>query len=510
MDALAAYRAGEAALGQGRPAEALVAFDAAVAARPGFGEAHYGRGRCFEQLGRVAEAEAAFRKAVARAPKMAEAHQRLGLALIGLGRAGEGARALRRAAALAGRTPTGRMSEAYALNAEGKPGEAEAVLERLVAETPDHAAAHGFLGQLAAERGDGPRARVAFARVVALDSAAAGRWYDLVRVAPLSEAERPWLDRMIAVDGPHLHPIERALLLLAIGRACDDLGEPERAMLAWTASGELRARLRPYDDALVEKRLAWIAAGSPGMGAGSPPPPPPPSGPRPILIVGLPRSGTTLVESILARHPDVGAAQELPYWNRVGAEAQAGVADSPEVAADAYRRVLRAASDRANVTDKRPDNFWWLGPALAACPDAVVVHVRRDLADTAVSILQNFFQPRPDMPAAPDAIVAYVRAYERTMAHWRSVLPSARLVEIDYAELVGAPDREIVRLLDSVGLPFASACLTPERSERRINTASMWQARRAIGAGQVGRWRRYAPWLGALAALVPDSEKGAR
>jgi hypothetical protein len=211
------------------------------------------------------------------------------------------------------------------------------------------------------------------------------------------------------------------------------------------------------------------------------------------------------VESVLARHPQVGAGQELAFWNQRGREAMARdevpLGDALRQTADAYLGVLRGLSAAARVTDKKPDTFMWAGLALHAFPQARIVHCRRSPLDTCVSILANFFAPRPDFSTEPGDLVFYVREYERVMAHWRATLPPGRFLELDYEDLVGDPEPAIRRLLAFCELDWDPACLQPERSDRLVSTASLWQVRQPISRSSVGRWRRYAPWLGELLAL---------
>ena len=219
------------------------------------------------------------------------------------------------------------------------------------------------------------------------------------------------------------------------------------------------------------------------------------------------------MESVLACHSQVGAGQELAFWNQHGRSIMANgavpVGAAVHELADTYLAVLRSLSSAAHVTDKKPDNFVWAGLIHLAFPAARIVHCRRHPVDTCVSILANFFAARPDFSTEPGDLVFYYREYERLMAHWRATLPPDRFLEVDYEALVADPEPVIRRLLDFCGLDWEAACLHPERSARRVNTASLWQVRQPIFGGSVGRWQRYEPWLGALRALLPRTDQQA-
>lgn len=502
------FELGKALLASGRPQEALPLLDQAVALQPASAPARVQQGIALEQLGWHAQAADAYRQAIALMPRLAEAHARLGIVLRVQDQRQEAAQSFRRAAELGPGTSLGRLSAAYALIAEGADEPARQALRRVIAVEPDNAPAHVELGKLLAEAGDATQARAAFAKVVRLNPRAAGHYLDLARIRRLTEADRPLLDQMLAAaQRTDLRELHRVQLELAIGKAYDDLDDPQQAMQHYVAGNQLKGRIRPLDRALVARRTQWqidtftrdffarsAATGSPD--------------PTPLLVLGMPRSGTTLVESVLACHSQVGAGQELAFWNQRGRSIMAEAAVPGDAAlrelADSYLAVLHSLSGAARVTDKKPDNFVWAGLIHHAFPAARIVHCRRHPVDTCVSILANFFAPRPDFSTEPGDLVFYYREYERLMAHWRTTLPPDRFLEVEYEALVADPEPVIRRLVDFCGLAWEDSCLHPERSDRRVNTASLWQVRQPISGGSVGRWQRYEPWLGPLRALLPE------
>ncbi len=189
----------------------------------------------------------------------------------------------------------------------------------------------------------------------------------------------------------------------------------------------------------------------------------------PVLIVGMPRSGTTLLEQIISSHPEVSAGGELNFWNERGAAwRRAGPAGSEAPflghAAAEYLGVLRAIGPRAaRVTDKMPFNFLWAGLIHLAFPRATIIHSRRAAIDTALSIHQTQFHLGLAFPTGGAELVAYFRSYQRLTDHWRRVLPKDRFIEVDYEDLTRAPEPAIRRIIACCGLAWNDACLRPEQ-----------------------------------------------
>jgi hypothetical protein len=236
----------------------------------------------------------------------------------------------------------------------------------------------------------------------------------------------------------------------------------------------------------------------------------------PVLILGMPRSGTTLVEQIVSMHPKVAAGGELHFWNQRGTawhRSGAAGAETPflaQTAAD-YLGLLRAiAPTAARVTDKMPFNFLWAGLIHIPFPRAIIIHCRRAAIDTALSIHQTHFYPSLPFPTGGSELVAYIRSYMRLMAHWRRVLPADRFIEVDYEVLTRAPEPEIRRIIAACGLSWHDACMRPEYNPRAVRTPSKWQAWQPIYRTSVARWRRYEPWLGPCALSSTTSRTLAR
>ena len=483
----------------GRIDEAAKAFREALAADPRFALASLRLGTVLQARGEEGEALASYQRAATLEPTLAQAWFRAGVLLEALGRIDEAVDAFRRGSSPD--TAIGQLARARVLLAERRHQDAQAELRALLALYPGHLEATALLGTLLADSGELEEARQCYERVTT-SLHYAGCFYDLVRCRPVTQADAGLLARMrAAVEVRGSHPETRLKVHLALGKAADDVGDHREAMRQFDAADTLRTALGRFDPAAFEARVERLIASYPReRPAGVTQ-----AGPAPILIVGLPRSGTTLVEQILSCHPDVTGAGELPFWTERGATwVQAGDAGmKPAFSGQAgldYARVLHRIGG-GRVTDKMPLNILWAGLINESLPRATIVHVRRSPLDTAVSIHRTYFNPRVAFPTGGTALVSAIRAVERLGAHWRTVLPRERFVELDYERLVSEPERVIRGLLATCGLSWDDACLRPERNGRIVQTPSKWQVRQPISAASVGAWRRYQPWLGVLAEL---------
>ena len=489
---------GQVCLQAGRPDEAVEAFRAALVLDPGFALAHLHLGIALLGQGDDAGALAAYQDASRLQPSLVEARYHAGALLETLGRAPEAIAAFRRAAAGTPRTSLTRLANARALLAAGSDAEAERALRQLLTLDPAALSATELLGTIASSAGRFQEAFDLLDRATRDAPQLAGSYYELVRCRRLTPADGELIARMqAALATPNLPPELLLKLHLALGKAFDDLDDPERAMRHYDLADEWRRTLCRFDAAAFAARIDRLIARNTAESVTEAAP----HGQRdatPILIIGLPRTGTTLVEHILSAHPQVHAGGELPFWT--------GHADTQEPAASAlqYLRLLHElAPGAARVTDKSPFNILQAGLIHAALPDAAIILCSRSPIDTALSIHRTYFNQHVAFPTGGDALVAAIGAVERLAAHWRRVLPSARLHEVVYEELVATPEPVIRRLLAACGLSWSDACLRPELNPRAVHTPSKWQVRRPISTAAAGAWRRYEPWLGPLAALAP-------
>jgi tetratricopeptide (TPR) repeat protein len=517
-DPLIQHDLGLACLEVGRVPDAIAALQRAVAINPRYADAYFRLGIALEKLGNIGGAIAAYDRATKLQPSLTEAWFRFGALAETLGNREEAIGCFQRAAVNGGRANFGRLGNARALLIEDRNQEAEQVLRETLVADPGNAMAYELLGNLLSDFGRFDEARACFERAIGLAPLLAGSYYDLVRCRPVTSDDNALLQEMqAALATPGLEAGQRLRLHLAIGKAAEDLGDYGLAMQHFDAADTVRRGSTSFNstafsseiDRLIARCTPELIAQAPQLGN---------CDATPMLIIGMPRSGTTLVEQIVSMHPEVGAGGELNFWNERGAfwhPSGAAGNEAPFVstenqvpeflakAAADYLGVLHTlAPTAARVTDKMPFNFLWAGLIHLALPRAIIIHCRRDAVDTALSIHQTHFHPSLAFPTGGAELVAYFQDYRRLIDHWRSVLPADRFIEVDYEDLTRVPEPVIRRIIAACGLAWHDACLRPESNPRAVKTPSKWQTRQPIYRTSVARWRRYEPWLGPLRALV--------
>jgi Flp pilus assembly protein TadD len=499
---------------EGRWYEANAVMQEVVRNDPSNPRAHHDLGLTYLHCGRPREAAASFERALSLQPGVGEPLRRLADALEQDGREAESLLACRKLGRTADDPLERRHFLGKALMMEGKFDEAESELRRVLALAPERTMTRILLARLLANRGEFEEVVNQLSQVVEALPSAFGQ---LTEAKRMTAADRPLIDRMCAVaERPGLSAMQRASVHFGLGKSFDDLGDYAGAMRHYLEANRLRALSARFDRASIvamfDFLIATLGAESFAGLRRSLARPVSPGDELPLLVVGMPRSGTTLVEQILTCHPAVASAGELSFWDdrlkrwrlrRIGDLKVPAVA---EVAED-YRALLRRFGPEAQrVVDKAPANFQRLWLIRLAFPEARIIHCRRHPVDTCLSNFFTNFLGRFDYAWDRGDLAFFYRQYQRLMNHWRAVLPADRFIEVEYERLIADREAETRRLVAFCGLDWDDACLAPERNHRAVQTASVWQTRQPVYNTSVDRWRNYEPWLGELRELLPAAK----
>lgn len=450
----------------GRPGAAIGHFREAVRLQPNFAQACNNLGAALQAINNIAESIRWFERAIELLPEYADAHANLGTSLA--------------------------MSERFE--------EARSHFDSVIRSNPQDPTIYEKIGSAAVMKGDLSEGMRAYARGLEIDPRR-GALYRLLANAKRLPEDDPYFSAMerLGDERQTLSLDQQLELHFALGKAYMDNARYDRSISHFLSGNSIKRRFVWYDEAATIASLAGIAHAFSAEGIralegfGDP-------SRVPIFIVGMPRSGTTLVEQILASLPGVHGAGELETFPSAVAEVLPVQQKlTPEtlraLGARYVRDVMAMAPDALRVTDKMPANFRFVGLIHLALPNARIIHTRRDPVDTCMSCFAQIF--RGDQPFAYELaeLGRYYRAYERLMDHWRRALPPGVMIEVRYEELVADLESNARRIVAHAGLDWDPACLAFYETQRTVRTASASQVRRPLYKTSVGRWRPYADLL---------------
>jgi tetratricopeptide (TPR) repeat protein len=444
----------------------------------GSANALLGLGKTLYRKDALAEAEDSARKALTLAPNQGEAWCLLGLVQSARGKERDAEDSYRRSLELRPEDATALCGQAHILAREGRLEEADALLKRALERNPNHIAS-------------------LYARVARH------------KVGP-DDQELRTLRSLLSREGD-LSPDDRQSIHFALGKALDDLGDYDHAFPHFLEGNRLKRLTLVFDpdadtkstDLTISLFTRELFERVQGKGFHTD---------LPIFVLGMPRSGTTLTEQILASHPEVYGAGELSLLMDILTASDARRQRLPfpyslstlnretvKRWGKDYAKKLREYAPRASrITNKMPANYKALGAIPLMLPEARIIHVRRNAVDTCLScFMQSFLHGQEATYDLTDLGHHYVN-YARLMEHWRSVLPEGSFLEVQYEDLVADTEAQARRLVEYCGLKWDDACLAFHKAERFVRTASISQVRQPIYRSSVERWRKYEKFLDPL------------
>ena len=504
---------------RGQLAEAERLYQEALALKPDYLDAHLQLGLLHAARRDYAAALACYDAALELEPRFYPAWAGRGEALFELARQDEALAAFRHARELADRDPGQLQMLGSAFREAGDYAAARECHERALALQPGDAQGHNSLGNALGMQGDFAGAERQYRKALALKPGYAGALHNLSGIARLRRDDPSWpeLQRLERQLG-ELPPQEALLVHFTLGKVREDAREYPAAFGHYAAGNRLKRASIRYDEARQTQFFRDILRGfdadflASRAGAGS-------DDTRPVFIVGMPRSGTSLAEQILASHPEVYGAGEI-HALRNSLRAELPVAEDDYVlpgqlaALDAqalgrsggrYRAYLDALAPAARrITNKLPGNMALVGLIHLLFPRAVIVHCTRDARDTCLSNFTKLFTTGHGFSYEQGELGRFHRMYAELMAGWRRVLPPGRLYELNYETLVGDIEGESRRLVAACGLAWDEACLRFYDTPRSVKTASLAQVRQPVYASSVGRWKHYEKELAPLLTALED------
>jgi tetratricopeptide (TPR) repeat protein len=507
---------------QNRLAEAAAQYECALGLRPGYAEAHNNLGNTLMAQGKLADALTHYQRALELGLDAAELHNNLGNVFTQHGDPAAAIAHFQRALALRPDVAEVHNNLGNALLREGRFADALAEYQRAIALRPDSADAYSNLGNAHKELGSIAEAVSAYEKAIALAPRAGVYYRHLVETRRVLPDDRYLADmETLALDMASLPTGDQKELHFALAKACADQQQHERAFNHCLAANALKRAEIVYDEPATLAVFDRIRAvfdsdmmrGRRGLGDPSR---------VPIFIVGMPRSGTTLVEQILASHSGVFGAGERNDIERSVARptAQTDALPFPELVPGLSDEVLRAlgtsyvegtvrmAPEATRVTDKMPGNFLFLGLIHLTLPHARIIHMKRHPLDTCLSCFMLQFGAGQAYSYDLRELGRYYRGYQALMQHWRRVLPAEAMLEVQYEDVVADVEQQARRVVAYCGLEWEKSCLDFHRTQRPVRTASAIQVRQPIYRSSVGRWRLYERFLQPLIEELGLTDQG--
>ncbi len=500
------HRAGKC-LAQRAYDQAVALYEEALEMDPSNAEVFNNLGASLSFLGRYGEAEQCFRQSIAMKPDYVEPHGNLGSLLRQKGDFVGAEASLRHALKLRPTLTEARVDLGLTLTLLGRLRDARAYFVKVLKTAPRSVLALYGMGQIATLEGRFEEADATFRRIIEFDPKMPKAWAALARTRKMTPADGDWYRRAEEIASSGIDPLEEAELRFALGKYCDDVDDFDRAFQNFKRGNELlKAGAEAYDrkrqSRLIDdlSRVYSRDAISKIAATGS-------SSSKPVFVVGMPRSGTSLAERIIASHPAAYGAGELLFWEtlilRDAGIRQAIMSESARSkVADQYLHILGGHSANAlRVIDKAPVNSHLLGIIYSVFPNARVIYMQRNPIDTCLSCYFQRFSTNLNFTFDLSDLAHYYGEHQRIMAHWRAVLPRGFILEVPYEELVADQETWSRKLLEFIGLEWDPRCLEFHTNKRPVATASAWQVRQKIYRSSVARWRNYEKFIGPLKNL---------
>ncbi len=489
----------------GRLDEAVASCRKALQIRPDYAEAHSNLGDVLNCLGKPEEAVASYGRALQIKPDFVVALNNLGAALNDLGKPEEAVSSLTRALQIQPDLAEAHNNLGTAFNILGKPEEAELSLTRALQIKPDYAEAHNNLGATLNDLGRPDEAEASCNKALQIDPAFAKAHRFLSTVKKYQDSD-PQIHQMLKlIERNNLPDEDRIHLNFALAKAHEDVGDYDKAFSYYVEGNRLRKEELNFEISFSRKSFAKTKAtftkDVPALSV------PEESElakcQRPVFILGMPRSGTTLVEQMLASHSQVHGAGELVL---LGRSVKSIEWTSTQLSADQLQSVRqsylsglkRLGVSEPYVTDKMPVNSCWIGFIVAAIPEARIVHVTRDARATCWSNFKHYFSGKGNGFAYDlQDVCEYYKMSIELMAFWNEKYPG-QIYDLNYEALTEHQEDETRKLIEYVGLDWEDQCLEFHNTRRAIQTASVMQVRQKMYRGSSDAWRKYEKHLGSM------------
>jgi len=489
---------------QGRLKDAEANYRKAIILKPDLAEAHSNLGNILKEQGRLKDAVANYRKAITLKPDLAEAHSNLGVILKELGRLKEAEANYRKAIILKPDYAEAHSNLGITLQEQGRLEEAETSYKKAITLKPDLAETYNNLGITLQEQGRLEEAETNLGKAITLKPDFAEAHRHLTVLKKFYTQDQQYLKMQELLLSKNISEEERCNINFGLAKASEDLEDFEQAFQHYREGNEQRKKLLNYDMIQDIELFKQLKSSYPRIEQNSLEVDNLANKLMPIFIVGMPRSGTTLVEQIISSHPQVTGAGELSFADHFGKSIAIGSSAIDKDSILNFRvkyltKLKNISNGNLIVTDKMPQNFRYIGLLAAAFPEAKIVHVKRNPAAVCWSNYKQYFANKNlSYSYGLGDTISYHKLYENLMQFWGNLL-GKRIYNLDYEMLTEDQENETRKLINYISLNWEEKCLYPQDNMRPVHTASDIQVRKKIYQGSSQQWGKYKPFLnGAL------------
>ena len=503
---------GNALNGLGRTEDAITSFEKAITIKPDFAEAYNNLGNALNGLGHTEDAIASFEKAITIKPDYIFSYNNLGIILYCLGRTSEAIASFEKGIAIEPDFVAAHNNLGNVLKEIGKQEEAIKHYERAITINPDFSEAYNNLGFALQELGQKEEASSYYKQALNIKPDYAAAYLHLSMTEPIQE----YISKINELlTNPSISEEDEMYCHYALGNILHKNKSFSEAFEHYLKANTLKRKTFTYDpeahseyiDKLIEAYSKDFFQEKKSFGSDSE---------LPVFIVGMPRSGTSLVEQIISSHPEVHGAGELEIFGRIEKEITKQFEKTkpyPECIslldisitdqyANMYLNEIRVYSQKATrITDKNPGNFHMIGLIKTLFPNARIIHCQRNALDICTSIFTNFFVNGNEYSFDLEELGQYYLDYEKIMTHWHSLF-SDEIFDVQYEELVMNQEKISRQMIDYIGLDWNEECLDFQKNKRAVRTASNLQVRQPIYKNSINRWKQYGKQLEPLIAVL--------
>jgi tetratricopeptide (TPR) repeat protein len=484
----------------GKISESLTASEKLVEITPQDALAHYNLGNTYRELTKFSKAEESYKKAISFKPDLFQAYYNLGIVSKNNYKLEEAEKYYRQAVHLNPNFAEACNNLGTVLDNLSKLDEAEIYYKKAIALKPDFAEAYNNLGTNLEQQGKLNEAQTMYEKAILINPGLtnAHRQLSLIKKFDnydehFQQIQKIYLDKNISGE-------QRCHINFALAKIYEDLENFKKSYQHFAEGNKIKKELLKYniknDIELfnqIKLNFQKIEQNTPKIFKNK-------NALTPIFIIGMPRSGTTLVEQIISSHSMVTGLGELPFVLQFGYPVTTGLLDSSEESLTKFRndyleKLERLRDKNLIITDKMPQNFLYVGLITACFPEAKILHVKRDPAAVCWANYKQWFKSENlGYSYSLEDIVEYYKLYNDLMEFWNKALKN-KIYEVDYETLTINQESEIKKLIKYLELNWEESCLSPEKNERNVSTASNIQIRNKIFKGSSQKWKKYKPFL---------------